>query len=84
MRKVTAEDIARALGYNYSVLNDKIITSVTCDSREVTEGSLFIALAGEKTDGHNYIAKAYENGAVAAVVSREIKIFAGIGGLGAK
>lgn len=72
MLKVTAEDIARALGYNYSGLNDKIITSVTCDSREVTEGSLFIALAGEKTDGHNYIAKAYENGAVAAVVSREI------------
>ena len=49
MLKVTAEDIARALGYNYSGLNDKIITSVTCDSREVTEGSLFIALAGEKT-----------------------------------
>lgn len=63
MLKVTAEEIARALGYNYSGLNDKIITSVTCDSREVTEGSLFIALAGEKTDGHNYIAKAYENGA---------------------
>ena len=53
MLKVTAEEIARALGYNYSGLNDKIITSVTCDSREVTEGSLFIALAGEKTDGHN-------------------------------
>lgn len=51
--------------------NDKhIITSITTDSRKVEEGALFIALVGEKFDGHEFVQTALEHGAYAAVVSR--------------
>lgn len=43
------------------------VSEIVTDSRKVTPGSLFIALVGEKMDGHNYIGQALENGAVAAV-----------------
>ena len=39
------------------------ITSITQDSRKVTEGALFIAVKGTETDGHNYINSAIEKGA---------------------
>ncbi len=45
--------------------------NVVIDSREVTKGGIFIALKGERTDGHSYIATAFENGASWAMVSRE-------------
>ncbi|NLC76373.1 MAG: UDP-N-acetylmuramoyl-tripeptide--D-alanyl-D-alanine ligase [Clostridia bacterium] len=40
------------------------------DTRKLKPGDLFFALAGEKTDGHHYLAEAYRLGAVAAVVNR--------------
>lgn len=43
------------------------ISHITFDSREVTAGSLYIALRGTVTDGHTYIAEAFANGAAAAV-----------------
>ncbi len=39
------------------------ITGMTFDSRAVEPGSLFFAVRGEKSDGHNYIASAVERGA---------------------
>src|SRR5258708_389846 len=44
------------------------ITSITYDSRHVKPGGLFVALRGEKVDGHQYILQAFEKGAVAVVV----------------
>lgn len=41
------------------------ITSICTDSREAEKGSLFVAIRGERVDGHDYIGKAIENGAVA-------------------
>lgn len=40
------------------------------DSRTLNPGDLFIALAGERFDGHDYVAAALEKGAVAAVVEQ--------------
>ena len=40
------------------------------DSRTMNPGDLFIALAGERFDGHDYVAAALEKGAVAAVVEQ--------------
>lgn len=37
-------------------------TSATTDSREVDAGCLFIAKPGEVTDGHNFLAAAFERG----------------------
>lgn len=41
------------------------ISSITNNSRDVTEGTLFIAYPGEKSDGRKYIAQAIEKGAAA-------------------
>lgn len=40
-----------------------VITSITADSRNVEKGSLFFAVKGTITDGHNFISKAIEAGA---------------------
>jgi UDP-N-acetylmuramoyl-L-alanyl-D-glutamate--2,6-diaminopimelate ligase len=46
------------------------ITSIQHDSRKCTDGSLFVAIPGEVFDGHDFIAKAIENGAIAIVCER--------------
>ena len=45
---------------------------VTFDSRAIAKGDLFLALAGEITDGHGFVADALARGAAAAVVSRDV------------
>lgn len=48
------------------------IKSITTDSRQVEPGALFIAIKGERVDGHNYIKQAFEKGAAAVVGERLI------------
>lgn len=47
---------------------DLVLPSVAFDSRQVGEGSLFIATKGTQVDGHRYIAQAVERGARVVVV----------------
>ncbi|MCL2102768.1 MAG: UDP-N-acetylmuramoyl-tripeptide--D-alanyl-D-alanine ligase [Syntrophorhabdaceae bacterium] len=47
------------------------IGSVTTDSREVGENSLFVALKGERVDGADFVEEAFRRGALAAIVSRD-------------
>ena len=51
-------------------LCDVEITGITNDSRKVKPGSLYVAIKGYKTDGHNFIKKSLECGAQ-AIVSEE-------------
>ncbi len=46
------------------------VTGLASDSREVRPGFLFVAVQGEKTDGHLFARKAEESGAVAVVGER--------------
>ncbi len=46
------------------------LRGVTTDSRAVAPGDLFVALAGERYDGHAYVGEAARRGAVAAVTAR--------------
>ncbi|MBN2853538.1 MAG: UDP-N-acetylmuramoyl-L-alanyl-D-glutamate--2,6-diaminopimelate ligase [Clostridia bacterium] len=48
------------------------ITGIACDSRKVQEGYLFVCIDGIDEDGHAYIEKAKENGAICVVVSKEV------------
>lgn len=50
--------------------DDSSITGLTDDSRKVTSGCLFVAVAGHEADGHAFIPSAVENGAAALVVER--------------
>ncbi len=49
--------------------NFKTIHAVTIDSRNVPSDSLFIAIEGEKFDGHNFVSEVVKNGAVAVVIN---------------
>jgi UDP-N-acetylmuramoyl-tripeptide--D-alanyl-D-alanine ligase len=51
---------------------DQVITDAAIDSRLVIPGSLFVALPGEKVDGHDYIGEAFGRGALIALVDREV------------
>ncbi|HCI49141.1 MAG TPA: UDP-N-acetylmuramoylalanyl-D-glutamyl-2, 6-diaminopimelate--D-alanyl-D-alanine ligase [Holosporales bacterium] len=44
-------------------------TTFTHDSRQTTPGQLYVAIKGETVDGHDYVEQAFQNGAVAALVS---------------
>jgi UDP-N-acetylmuramoyl-tripeptide--D-alanyl-D-alanine ligase len=50
--------------------SDAVVSAVLTDSRAVGPGSLFVAIAGERVDGHDFVADAFDRGAVAAVVHR--------------
>ncbi len=64
-------DVRRALGLNPDLAREGVeYTGVTTDSREVREGDLFVALEGERFDGHEYAGEAVASGAVGAVVSK--------------
>ena len=47
------------------------------DSRKAAPGTLFVALPGERTDGHRFVSDALAGGAVAALVEREVGLPAG-------
>ena len=47
-------------------------TGITTDSRTIATGELFVALKGEKFDGHTYCKKALEKGAGAILVERDM------------
>jgi UDP-N-acetylmuramoyl-tripeptide--D-alanyl-D-alanine ligase len=50
----------------------QIITDVAIDSRMSIPGSLFVALPGERTDGHYFVSAAFAKGAIAALVQRDM------------
>ncbi len=52
---------------------DRPVESIAYDSRRVQRNGLFVALRGEKTDGHDFIDQAIEKGATAIVAEREEK-----------
>jgi UDP-N-acetylmuramoyl-tripeptide--D-alanyl-D-alanine ligase len=47
-------------------------TRISTDSRKVESGDLFLALSGERFDGHDFLLDALARGAAGAVVSREV------------
>jgi UDP-N-acetylmuramoyl-tripeptide--D-alanyl-D-alanine ligase len=51
---------------------DTRVRGVAADSRAVHPGQLFVALSGERVDGHAFLDVARENGATAAMVEREM------------
>ncbi len=57
---------------NNAMVAVKSFTSLTSDSRKVTRGGLFAALAGSKTDGARFVADAVARGAVAVLARPEL------------
>ncbi len=66
----TALKIANAAGGTLYGEENAIVTALTTDSREVTPGSVFVAIRGETADGHAYIEKAVAMGAACILCDR--------------
>jgi UDP-N-acetylmuramoyl-tripeptide--D-alanyl-D-alanine ligase len=69
---LTAEDLRRLTGGRLLRTSARPIRGAAVDSRLVLPGQLFVALPGERTDGHQYLADAAVSGAAALVVSRPV------------
>ena len=68
--RLNLDKVAHAIqGSIFNVDKDEIVKDIITDSRTITEGSVFVALKGENTDGHRYVKQALNDGAVCAVVS---------------
>jgi UDP-N-acetylmuramoyl-tripeptide--D-alanyl-D-alanine ligase len=55
----------------HSELRHKMVSNITTDSRDICSDALFVALRGEKFDGHDFVRKAISRGALAAVVKND-------------
>ena len=67
LREASAATDAKALG------EDVRFSTVSTDSRTLSRGALFVALRGERFDGHRFLDAAREGGAAAAMVDEESK-----------
>ena len=69
----TADQLADALGVARPTGIDPLagVAGVSIDSRTVQPGELFIAIRGQRHDGHGFVAGALERGAAAGVVARD-------------
>lgn len=60
-------------GTSYHLPDEELAINEICtDSRKITDQSLFIALVGEKFDGHLFAKQAIDDGAIAVIVNRKI------------
>jgi UDP-N-acetylmuramoyl-tripeptide--D-alanyl-D-alanine ligase len=66
---LTAEDLVAATGGTLLRRSDRPVRGGAVDSRLVTPGCLFVALRGERTDGHRFVAAATAAGAAALLVA---------------
>ncbi|MFP3579488.1 UDP-N-acetylmuramoyl-tripeptide--D-alanyl-D-alanine ligase [Arthrobacter sp. SIMBA_036] len=72
MISLTAAEIADLTHGRLTVQTDVVPSSVVTDSREVSPGSLYVAKRGEYADGHDFVAAAFERGAVLVLAEREV------------
>jgi UDP-N-acetylmuramoyl-tripeptide--D-alanyl-D-alanine ligase len=68
---LTLADALEALT-NFRPIATTVITEAVIDSRQVIPGSLFVAIPGEKVDGHDFIEEAFRRGASFALIQRDI------------
>ena len=52
--------------------NTPVITEASIDSRQVIPGSLFVAIPGERVDGHDFLADAFKRGASFALIQQDV------------
>ena len=69
--RFTAEEVLKATkGQRIASASIEAFTGISTDTRSLTPGALFVALAGDRFDGHDFLAAALRQGAAGFVVSR--------------
>lgn len=75
MDPLTLANIAASCGGSYvgaAELKNEVITGAVTDSRKIEPGFLFIAIKGERVDGHRFIPQVFEKGALAVLSEQEL------------
>jgi UDP-N-acetylmuramoyl-tripeptide--D-alanyl-D-alanine ligase len=62
--------VAHVLAVDFGGRKTLTVSGVTIDSRVVRSGDLFVALKGERVDGHDFITRAIERGAAAVIIGQ--------------
>ena len=75
MFELRLSELAQSLGVGCQN-GDTAMTGLAIDSRDVKPGDLFVAIDGDRVDGHDFIDSALENGAAAIACTRSIEIAA--------
>ncbi len=68
----TLADILESLSGNPSDKTSMIFTEAVADSRQAIPASLFVAMPGERSDGHDFVGPAFLKGARAALIEHEV------------
>jgi UDP-N-acetylmuramoyl-tripeptide--D-alanyl-D-alanine ligase len=72
---MTVSELARSVGAAGVHGDGRVgFSSVSTDTRTLAAGALFVALHGDRFDGHDYVATARDNGAAAALVERLVEV----------
>ena len=69
---ITMADVLQAITGERPPGWDQTVSRTVVDSRRAEPGALFVALPGEKVDGHDFVGEAFARGAVAAIVEHSV------------
>lgn len=73
---MTIEAMTKVCGGIYhgsDIYRQKEISSITTDSRKVQDNCMFVAIKGERSDGHDYISSCLDNGALCCISEKELE-----------
>lgn len=71
MTGCTVKELCAAVGGTLLQESGAVVTEVSTDSRSIPAGALFVPLAGERFDGHDYLDAALESGAAGCLTARK-------------
>ena len=77
MKAITIKEILDSCNGKFIGAEEKLntrVTSIVTDSRQAKENSMFVAIKGEKVDGHKFVPMTYSQGAVCALVEEKVDV----------
>ncbi len=73
MENINLSDIINITNGECNYKEDVPVLGVETDSRRISDGYMYVAIVGEKADGHKFIQNAAENGAICALISHPVE-----------
>lgn len=72
--RLTLDEVIKATGgkcLNPDTMGNNVVTSIVIDSRCIVGGSLFVPIKGDNFDGHDFVTKVFDQGAIATLTEHE-------------
>lgn len=77
MKRFSVKTLADILQAGTDGITDGSFNRISIDSRTIKQGGCFFAIVGENFDGHDFVNKAFEKGAICVVVNKDKEIDCG-------